>query len=140
MFGLKEQIFELIKSATLCINDRERWLGPEVAELGLKHNGLDDIPLDSVLVLAGLFAFGSADHDIILKRTEVDPKRLGDYIDVLSEYDLIKEDHDSGEYDLTQKGNNSCSDICKKAVVRKRFELKRELEHIEQIQSRMAEL
>ena len=140
MCALKKQVFELIKSTTSRIDDRERWLGPEVAELGLKHNGLDDIPLDSILVLALLFAFGPADDDIIIKRTGIVPEMFYDYIDMLSEYNLIREDQDSDKYYLTQKGSNASSDIFRNVVDRKSHELKKELSHVAQIHSRMAEL
>ena len=137
MFNLKEQIFEIIKSASKSPEDRSRWLGAEVAELGLKHNGLDDVPLDSILILAILFVNNTLDDDEILKLTEIAPSKLGDYIDALSEYSLVNDCQTSGKYQLTDKGELASSDIFKNVVIRKRFELKRALENIEHLHSKV---
>ncbi|MCU4407813.1 hypothetical protein NYW84_12655 [Acinetobacter junii] len=140
MFDLKEQIFEIIKSTSKSPEDRSRWLGVEVAELGLKHNGLDDVPLDSILILAILFVNNTLNDYQILKLTEVDPSKLGDYITALSEYSLVSECQTSGNYQLTDKGKSSCCDIFKNIVIRKRFELKRSLENIEHLYSKLSEI
>lgn len=140
MFDLKEQIFKIIKSASQSLEDRSRWLGAEVAELGLKHHGLDNIPLDSILILAILFVNNTLDDDEILKLTEIDPSKLEDYIDALSEYSLVSNCQNSGNYQLTDKGKSSCRDIFKSVVIRKRFELKIALDNIEYLYSKVLEI
>lgn len=140
MFDLKEQIFEIIKSASKSPEDRSRWLGTEVADLGLKHNGLDDVPLDSILILAILFVNNTLDDDEILKFTEIDPSKLGDYIDALSEFSLVSDCQTSERYQLTDKGESSCRDIFKNVVIRKRFELMRALENIEYLHSKVLDM
>ena len=77
------------------------------------------------------------DDDEILKLTEIAPSKLGDYIDALSEYSLVNDCQTSGKYQLTDKGESSCRDIFKNVVIRKRFELKRALENIEHLHSKV---
>ena len=140
MFNLKLEIAEIIYSSMKKPIDRKGWLGPELAELGLKHHGLDDISLDEFSPLVALYANGSLDASEILTATEADSSNFHDYIDTVSEYDLLSENPSSGKYELTGKGTSACEDFFKKVVNRKRFELKRELEHIESIYSQLQEL
>jgi len=140
MSDLKKQIYVIIASSTKSSVDREKWLAPEVAELGLKHNGLDDVPLDSILVLAALFANGALDDSALLRLTEVAAPSLSNHIDALSEYDLISECLSSGKHQLTSKGESACHDIFNNVITRKRFELNRDLQNIELIYSNMSEL
>lgn len=140
MFELKKQIFEIIASSIKNPIDRRKWLMAEVAELGLRHNGLDDLPPNAVLVLAALFANGVLDYSKISKLTDVTPYSLGDSTDLLNEYDLVIKCPNSGEYQLTDKGESACRDIFNNIVIRNRFELRRDLEHIETIYSKVSEL
>lgn len=112
----------------------------EVAELGLRHNGLDDLEPSEVLVLAALFANGVLDYSNISKITEVTPSSLDDSIDLLNVYDLVCECPNSEEYQLTDKGESACRDIFKNVVIRKRWELKGDSQDIESIFSKLSEL
>jgi len=140
MFELKKRIFDVIKSASKCGEDRTRWLGPEIAELGITHNGLDDVPLDSILVLAVLFSNGSLDDHEIVEITEIGISKLNDYIVILSEYSLVTDCPTSGKYQLTEKGKSACHDIFNNVVVRRRYELKRALENIERMYSKLSDI
>lgn len=137
---IKEKIFEVIATSSKSLVDRKKWLGPEISHLGIKHNGLDDIPIESTLILAALFAKGALDDSELLKLTEVIPSKFNDYADVLTEYNLASECLRSGEYKLTEKGEAACRDIFNNVITRKRLELKHELENIERIYSKKSEL
>ena len=67
-------------------------------------------------------------------------KGLDDSIDLLNEYDLVSECPNSEEYQLTVKGESACRDIFKNVVIRKRWELKGDLEDIERQFSKLSEL
>ncbi len=140
MFKLKKRIFEIIVSSIENPIDRRRWLMAEVADLSPRHNGLDDLEPSEVLVLAALFANGVLDYSKISKLTEVTPSSLDDSIDLLNEYDLVSECPNSEEYQLTVKGESACRDIFKNVVIRKRWELKGDLEDIERQFSKLSEL
>lgn len=131
MYKAQEKIFELIKFTASIELHRKQWFGPEMAELGLKHHGLDDIPLDSVLILAVLQIKGTLDDQEIHINTDLDLSKIADYIDDLKSYKLIIENPSSGKYELTEKGSSACHDIFRNFVIRSRFELKRNLEVIE---------
>ncbi len=140
MFKLKHEIAKIIYSSIKNPIDRKRWLGSEISDLGIKYNGLDDISLDAILPLIALYEKGPLDEDEILRATEITPDSLCDYIDVLSEYGLIVQCPNSGKYNLTGKGTSACKDILQNVVTRKRFELKRELDNIENIHAKLSEL
>ena len=140
MFKLKHQIAEIIYYSMKDLIDRERWLAPEVSNLGIKHHGLDDISLDAILPLVALYANGSLDVSEILRATEIDLSSFNNYIDAVSEYNLLAECPNSGKYKLTDEGTSACKDIFQNVAIRKRFELKRELDQLETILSKLSEL
>jgi predicted transcriptional regulator len=72
----------------------------------------------------------------------VNMDELVDYIESLKEYNFIDDDECSStwKYQLTDTGSQACKDIFMKVVTRKRFELKRDLEHIETIYSKLMDL
>lgn len=141
MLELKSQIAGIIYSLLKKQEDRIRWLGDEISSLGIKYSGLDDIPLDAILPLTALYANGQLDCNEISKLTEIaSSKLIDDYTDLLSEYTLISECSHSGKYQLTDKGISACVEIFKKLIVRKKFELQRELEGLEGIYSKLEAL
>lgn len=137
MFEFKKEVLKIIKSAALNNEDRAEWLGSEVAELGLKYAGLDDIPLDSVIILSSLFTFGALHYSELTKHTELEVSKKDECIDVLIDNNLINQDPASGKYQLTKKGSDSCRDIFNNIVIRKRTKLKRDFEHIERLYSKL---
>lgn len=137
---LKNQIFEIIKTSSRKAKDRSTWLGPEVAELGVKHSGLDDVNFDSILIMATLFMNDGLDDSEIIKFTEISPSNFGNAISTLSEYDFVDYNPPSEKYQLTDKGKSSCRDIFKNVVTRKRLEIKRELENIEHLYFKLSEI
>ena len=140
MFELKSQISAVIFSTFNNPIDRKKWLGPEISELGLKHNGLDDIPLAALLPLASLYTNGLSNEEEISKYTEIKMDSLIDYLKSLKEYNLIGECSSTGKYQLTNSGSQACKDIFNNVVIRKRFELQRDLEHIDIIFKQLDEL
>lgn len=140
MFTLKSKISAVIFSALNNPIDRKKWLDEEISELGLKYNGLDDIHVEAIFPLASLYTNGSSNGEEISKHTEINMDMLVDYIESLKEYTLIDECSSTGKYQLTDKGSQACKDIFSNVVIRKRYELKRDLEHIDRIYGQLDKL
>jgi len=140
MFTLKSKISAVIFSALNNPIDRQKWLGPEISELGLKHDGLDDIDLEAIMPLVILYTDGPSSEDEISKHTEIDMDMLVDFLESLKEYNLIDECSSTGKYQLTSKGSQACKDIFNNVVERKRHELKSDLEHIDRVYGQLDKL
>lgn len=140
MSGTKENIFDIVRSTATSNQDTERWFQEEISELGIKHNGLDEISRESALVLSALYTFGILDYQDISKHTGLDADQIGDYLDSLEDHHLICEDLSSGKHKTTKQGENACIDLYKAIVTRKRFELKRDFEWTDHLYQKMVDL
>jgi len=140
MSELREKIFDIITISIQSSIVRKKWLAQEVAELGLKYDGLDDLPLDSILLLSALFAKGALSEGELSKLTKIISPNLSDCIDTLSECSFVNVCQASGNFLLTDKGDSACHDIFNSVVRRKRSEIKRDLESIEGMFSKLQEL
>lgn len=117
MSDSKEQTHDTIVS-WLKNKKSKAWLPQEVRNLGTQHSGLDDIPIDSIIILATLFTNGALDD-------EYDLPKFGEYIEALSQYQLISKSQSTERIQLTDKGKSACSDIFNRISARSRFELNR---------------
>lgn len=109
----KEQTYTTIVSCLKNEEDR-RWLAQEVMSLGTKFPGLDDIPLDSVSILATLFTTGMLDDDR-------DCPKFGEYTEALSQYQLISKSQSTERVQLTAKGESACNAIFIQVSTRNRI-------------------
>jgi hypothetical protein len=114
----REKTFAIIKSAIKTPQDKT-WLAQEVANLGSKHSGLDDIPIESVLILADLYVNSVLDSALHLPS-------LSNHIDSLNTYQLIKRHPSTENIELTDKGESACGAIFSQVSARSNYELKRQ--------------
>lgn len=166
MFDLKSETFRIIKETCQNGFERQKWLGPEISELGLKFNGMDDVPLDSILILSALYVSEPKaltqdklldktsvetaffpyliatieEHGLIKDRNDIADWSLDslflDWIKMLEEYEFIEDIDQIGEWSLTPKGREASEYIFYIVFERKHFELKRSYEHINRLREK----
>ncbi|UZE94386.1 hypothetical protein [Alkalimarinus alittae] len=87
--------------------------------------------------MSSLYVNGKSDGSKLLKKTEIDQSKLGDYIAIIKEHELIGHCPTTEDNVLTEKGEKACQDIFKNVVIRKRIELKKEIQSVERICSQV---
>ena len=128
MWNLKGKVAEEICHGSAAI-DPVKWLAQETEGLALRFSGLDEIPTFSILPLACLWANGELDGQALSKMTRVDPDTVDDYLEVLCEFGFVTETWNG--FETTQKGREAFSAIGRNVIIRKRFELKGQLDNLE---------
>lgn len=130
MYKLKENVVDEIlpkasePKATL-------WLEEEVNNLARNHNGLDDIPLASIYVMAQLYVDGPCDEKDLAKSLEMDVADVLEYLEFLCERNFAEEQNSGLDYRLTASGEGACRDVGKNMIIRKRFEMKGYVSHLD---------
>ena len=111
-----------------------RWFEEEVNELALKHNGLDEIPLQAVYPLIYLYLNGPTDADKIAESLELELSVIINYLEHLCCFKFTEDlDGGFGDYRLTEKGIDTSISLGRNVVIRKRFELKSHLAHLDRL-------
>lgn len=130
MYKLKENVvYEILPKASE--PKATLWLEEEVNNLALTHNGLDDIPLASIYVLAQLYVDGPCDEKGLAKSLEMDVADILEYLEFLCEYNFAEEQNSGIDYRLTASGEAACRDVGKNMIIRKRFHMKGDIEHLD---------
>jgi len=137
MSDLKKKMAEEICFGDASI-DPKKWFAQEINNLALKFAGLDEIPILAVLPLAHLSANGPADEQGLARAIGIGQAEVTTYLEALCEFKFVKEC--ATGYEATEIGEKAFSSIGQNVIIRKRFEMKNHLEHLDQLYKKINEL
>ena len=111
-----------------------RWLEEEVNELALKYSGLDEMPLQAAYPLVYLYLNGPTDAATIAESLELELSVIINYLEHLCCFKFAEDlDGGFGDYQLTEKGIDTSISLGRNVIIRKRFELKSHLKHLDRL-------
>lgn len=115
----------------------DRWLTEELNDLALRISGLDEIPVTALIVLARLSAFGTSDERALSTATGMSADTVLERLEALEEFGFVTAKDNS--YEATARGDEAFIAIGRKMVVRKRFEMKRQYDHLDQLYQNLSQ-
>ena len=121
-------------AGVICQNDahdRKKWLAEEAAHLATRIPHLDEIPAQAILPLAKLVADGEADVARLAQALGVEESILDEHLDALCEFKFAE--WTGSGYTSTAAGAQAFDAIGQQMVARQLFELRRQLDQLEQL-------
>jgi len=106
-----------------------RWFSEEINHLAIRFTGLDEMPKHAIFLLSKLSVIGPMDVCVLASKTSLKSTEVDSGIEALEEHGFVKAY--GSKYEATELGHNAFRSIGRNLIIRKRFEMKRELEKLD---------